>query len=173
MLASFGFATTLDRVAAYSRVIDAHRLKMRLNVEDAPVIGAVLGHALGITQRVRKTRDRARWLTYRRAVNWHVVAPPFGGEAGLATRTSDAVLFEEHRFGAHEGWKQSAWGHVLRQGAPAVVARGTGLPGPGACGEGLGGRSRGRRGVRGPGDVFERLPTSRRGGMRGGVRRHS
>ena len=128
VLAPFGFATTLDRVAAYSRVIDAHRLKTRLNVEDAPVIGAVLGHAFGIMQRVRKTRDRARWLTYRRAVNWHVVAPPFGGEAGLATRTSDAVLFEEHCFGAHEGWKQSAWGHVLRQGAPAVVARGTGLP---------------------------------------------
>lgn len=128
VLGPFASATTLDRVVAYSRIIDAHRLGTRLNVEDAPVIGAVLGHAFGIMSSVRKGADADAWFTYRRASNWHVLAPPFGGTEGLATRTSDDVLFESYRFGAHEGWYQPAWGHVLRQGAPAVVARGTGLP---------------------------------------------
>lgn len=128
VLGRFASVTTLDRVVAYSRIIDAHRFGARLNVEDDPVIGAVLGHSFGIMRSVRKGVDSDVWLTCRRASSWHVLAPPFGGEAGFATRVSADVLFETCRFGDREGWYQPAWGHVLRQGAPAVVARGTGLP---------------------------------------------
>lgn len=122
----FDTITTLDRAVAFSRIIDAHGLDTRLNVEDDPVIAAVLGHAFGIMRAIRKgTADE---LTYRRVANWHRLAPPFGGREGLATRASEAAIFASHFFREEEHWYRPTWNRVVRQGAPAVVARGTGLP---------------------------------------------
>ena len=137
ILSPFDHVTTLERAVAYSRLIDKHGLSTVLNVEDAPVIGAVLGHALGIMRRMDNGQDAAALAECRAALNWHRIAPPFGGTKGFGTVASDETLAEDHRFAENETWCRLVWTRTVTQRAPSVVARGLALPKVRPLGEGL------------------------------------
>ncbi len=136
LLPPFDHVTTLDRVADYSRLTDRHGLSTILNVEDAPVIGAVLGHALGIMRPMDGGQDATALAECRAAMNWHHIAPPFGGTKGFETVASDETLAESHRYAENESWFGEVWNREVTQRAPAVVARGLALPKVTPLGEG-------------------------------------
>lgn len=136
ILSPFDHVTTLDRAVAYSRLVDRHGLSTILNVEDAPVIGAVFGHALGIMRQMDGGQDAAARAECRAAMNWHRIAPPFGGTKGFETVASDAVLAESHRYAENEAWYRDVWNRTVTQRASAVVARGLALPKVSPLGEG-------------------------------------
>ena len=136
ILSPFDYVTTLERAFAYSRLIDKHGLSTVLNVEDAPVIGAVLGHALGIMRRMDNRQDATALAECRAAMNWHRIAPPFGGTKGFETVASDETLAEDYRFAVNETWYRSVWNRAVTQRAPSVVARGLALPKVSPLGEG-------------------------------------
>lgn len=136
ILPPFDYVTTLDRAVAYSRLVDKQGVRTLLNVEDVPVIGAVLGHALGIMRPMDDKQDAAAFAECRAAMNWHRIAPPFGGEKGFATVCSDETLSESYHFANEEVWLQDAWNRTATQRAPAVVARGLALPEVKPLGEG-------------------------------------
>ncbi len=136
LLPPFDYVTTLDRVADYSRLIDRHGLSTILNVEDVPIIGAVLGHALGIMRPMDGGQDATALAECRAAMNWHHIAPPFGGTKGFETVASDETLAESHRYAENETWYRDVWNREVTQRAPAVVARGLALPKVTPLGEG-------------------------------------
>ena len=120
--------TTLDRAVGYLGTLERHRLSgTLLNVEDSPVIGAVLGCAFGIMRQTDGSNVSGD-MTCRRAVAWHGMAPPFGWSEGVETVFSEASLEDWHAYAAEEIWLRDVWGHCVRQGAPATVARGLSLP---------------------------------------------
>lgn len=119
--------TTLDRAVGYLGTLERHQLGTLLNVEDSPVIGAVLGCAFGIMRQTDAT-SVAGDLSCWRASAWHRVAPPFGWREGIRTVTSAETLEDSHEYEAGSIWLQEVWGHRIRQCAPATVARGLALP---------------------------------------------
>lgn len=128
--------STLDRAVVYARLIDKHGLRTILNVEDVPVIGAVLGHALGIMRPMDGNLDAAAFGECQAALNWHRIAPPFGGTKGFETVASDETLAESYHFAKEESWYRDVWERTVTQCAPAVVARGLALPKVRPLGEG-------------------------------------
>ncbi|MGN0832335.1 MAG: hypothetical protein ACI4RD_01635 [Kiritimatiellia bacterium] len=122
-----GSVTTLDRTVDYSRLIDKYGCSTILNVEDAPIIAAVLGHGLGIMRDIDAAESPGTLLV-RAVANWRNFAPVYGGRAGYATVASERILSERHRFKEGESWLRSAWNHEIMQAAPAIVARGLPLP---------------------------------------------
>lgn len=127
VLAPLGSVTTLDRTVDYSRLIDKHGCSTILNVEDDPVIAAVLGHGLGIMRDLDEA-DSSGTTICRAVANWRRFAPVCGGRADCRTVASGQILSDHHRYTEGEVWLRAAWNHEIMQAAPAVVARGMPLP---------------------------------------------
>ncbi len=121
MLSPIDGTTALERVAAFSELIDRNGFGTMLNVEDTPTLGAVLGHAFGV---MRSGGDLAE---VDRAVAWQAIAPAFGGRADFRTAFSGETLTDEWRYARGEGWFEAVWEKLVYQKAPAVIARGTAL----------------------------------------------
>lgn len=134
MLGPTETATALERIRYYSRAAERGGNGTVLNVEDNPVVGAVLGHAFGLMRYPRA--DAAQSVTVgatgidevNRALAWRRFAPVFGARRDFATVTSAARLTASFVFRRGQGWAADAWGREVRQSAPAVVARGLALP---------------------------------------------
>lgn len=122
MLSPIDGTTALERVAAFSELIDRNRFGTMLNVEDTPTLGAVLGHAFGV---MRSGGDGLAEVD--RAVAWQAIAPAFGGRADFRTAFSGETLTDEWRYARGEGWFEAVWEKLVYQKAPAVIARGTAL----------------------------------------------
>lgn len=121
----FMHATTLERCATFARLAEEARSPVLFNVEGAVLLGAALGHAIGI---MRRYEAGAAPSDESLAVAWQRIAPPFGHDWGLTTRTSDETLEESWRFSEGSTWFRAAFGKRLFQRAPAVMARGMKLP---------------------------------------------
>lgn len=122
MLRPLDRTTALERVAAFSELIDGNGFGTMLNVEDVPTLGAILGHAFGV---MRSDGDDLSEVD--RAVAWQALAPAFGGRPDFKTAFSDETLTDEWRYARGEGWLEAVWEKLVYQKAPAVIARGTAL----------------------------------------------
>ena len=134
MLGPTETATALERIRYFSRAAELGENGTVLNVEDNPVLGAVLGHAFGL---MRYPRPEARHSCtvgslgideVNRALAWRRFAPVFGATATCPTVVSDVRIDASFVFRHGQGWHEGAWGRVVRQSAPAVMARGMKLP---------------------------------------------
>jgi hypothetical protein len=134
----FGVPTTLDRAAAFLVAAQSDPVaKALLNCEDEDYIGAVLGCTVEILRHPLRgvpdiaypspRRIKQRLTESVRAVRWHRLAPPFSVNA-TPTQVDDHVLWDEWKFKEGETWLTSAIGRIVRQGAPARIARGLPLP---------------------------------------------
>lgn len=116
-----GNVTSIDRIA--------HLLKSPaaiINCECNPLLGASLGHTLGIMRSElhrggSENGDKLGEITA--ALNWHRFAPPFEGGTAQA---STEILLAQHTYG--ETWVPNASNKTVTQGAPAIFARSTPLP---------------------------------------------
>ena len=134
MLGPTETATALERIRYLSRAAELGGNGTVLNVEDNPVLGAVLGHAFGL---MRYPRPEARYSCtvgslgideVNRALAWRRFAPVFGATVTYPTVVSDARIEASFVFRRGQGWDVGAWGREVRQNAPAVMARGMKLP---------------------------------------------
>lgn len=125
--------TTLDRVADLLLRGGGNRGNdFLLNCEDEAYIGAALGCTLGVMRHPSLKppagrSDDPRLLRYRttevvRALRWQRIAPPW--PVGYTKTDLDVVRLEDDwRLGASETRDAGAVGLMVRQGAPARVAR--------------------------------------------------
>lgn len=128
VIAPFEKVTTLERCAYYSKLAEERLLPVLLNVEDEPLIGAGLGHVLGIMSSGAAgagiaTNDACV------ALAWQKLAPPFGHDTAAVTRYADETLEDVWTYADNDcSWFTSAARKTIRQSAPAVVTRGLALP---------------------------------------------
>lgn len=133
MLGPVEYASAVERIAYYSRGAEQCGSSVVLNVEDNPVLGAVLGHAFGIMRYPRigsagSVVVGAKGIAeVERAIAWRAHAPVYGADRSHPTLVSDERISAEYVFG-EEGWFKAAWGKKVVQNAPAALARGTPLP---------------------------------------------
>ena len=134
MLGPTETATALERIRYLSRAAELGGNGTVLNVEDNPILGAVLGHAFGL---MRYPRPEARYSCtvgslgideVNRALVWRQFAPVFGATAMCPTVVSDARIEASFVFRRGQGWDARAWEREVRQNAPAVMTRGMKLP---------------------------------------------
>lgn len=117
-------ATTLERLDHLFKNTD----NCFINCEDELYIGAALGCSVGI---MRSYWGAGRFHYCRSldevtaAINWFDHAPSFAGGDYLA---SEELLADEHLFGEGEIWMKEAVGKLIKQYAPAIMARNTELP---------------------------------------------
>lgn len=99
-----------------------------VNCEDELYIGAALGCAVGIMRSEYGSRfmhSCRRLGEALAAIKWQSYAPPFsGGEL----KTSSDSLIDECFFSSHDTWYRAIMDTTVRQSAPRVIARNTGLP---------------------------------------------
>jgi hypothetical protein len=69
-----------------------------------------------------------------RALRWQRIAPPFSAGMGSVS-TSDEVLTDSWVFEPGQTWQNDIVGKMVRQGAPAMIARNIGLPKVRSAGE--------------------------------------
>lgn len=120
---SLSVATTLDRV--FYLLKNAIGL---INVEDEPYIGASLGCLNGIMRSAvgrNYTPAASRLKETVAAIKWQRIAPAFSGGTTLC---SEELLTDYHDFKSGETWFAPAIGKMIKQSAPAVIARNTALP---------------------------------------------
>ncbi|MBE0660302.1 MAG: hypothetical protein IH602_21595 [Bryobacteraceae bacterium] len=130
--------TTLDRVAELLLRGGGDRGNdFLLNCEDEAYMAAALGCTMGVMRHpaLRPPADGSpdpRLLRYRttevvRALRWQRIAPPW--PVGYTKTDLDGVRLEDDwRLGAGDTVDAGAAGLMVRQGAPARVARNTTLP---------------------------------------------
>lgn len=116
-----GNVTSIDRIVYLLQAPGAI-----INCECNPLLGASLGHTLGIMRSElhrggSENGDKLGEITA--ALNWHRFAPPFEGGTAQA---SNEILLAQHTYG--ETWVPNASNKTVTQGAPAVLARSTPLP---------------------------------------------
>ena len=132
-------ATAMERLAYYSRIVDATDSKTVLNAEGAVIQAAVLGHAFGVMRApgVRTglygaapdvSRLCERLAEVDRALAWQRYAPVFGGRADAKTLFSETTLTDRWTYLQNEGWYRPVWGREVWQTGPAVLSRGLPLP---------------------------------------------
>lgn len=129
--------TTLDRVAELLMRGGGDRGNdFLLNCEDEAYMAAALGCTLGVMRHpsLRPPADGAddpRLLRYRttevvRALRWQRIATPW--PVGYTKTTLDVARLEDDwRLGSGETWATGAAGMMVRQSAPARVARNSNL----------------------------------------------
>ena len=134
---------SIDRIVTDISLIEKSGSRTLVSAEDAVYAGAALGCAFGVMRSSLQTTDSHRWPTFPsrrlrevdRAVRWERLAPAFAPTADDKISWSGEVLFDSWSFGPGEYWYAPICGKEVRQGAPAVVARGMGLPEVRADGE--------------------------------------
>ena len=126
-----------ERIAVYQELADRLRVKTVLSVEDRVYEGATLGCAFGVMRSPGllnyaaddPERNGGCLVEVQRAVRWQRLAPAFGWQEGFELRHSEQALFDEASFVKGEHWCPFVKdGGRLRQGGPAVLARGLALP---------------------------------------------
>jgi len=123
VLFPFADATTLERCVYYSTLAEERKLPVMLNVEGNAMIGAGLGHLLGIMSGGTRTNDACM------ALAWQKLAPPFGHDTALVTRCSEEVLEDVWSYSDKDcSWFYPAANKTIVQSAPAIVTRGLPLP---------------------------------------------
>lgn len=134
MLGPVETATALERIRHLSRAAELGGNGTVLNVEDNPVLGAVLGHAFGVMRYPRADAQQSCTVgsvgidEVNRALAWRRQAPVFGADRERPTVVSDERIEASFVFRQGQGWYARAWGREVRQNAPAVMARGMRLP---------------------------------------------
>jgi len=92
-------------------------------VESVAIIGAGLGHLLGIMSSGTRTNNECV------AMAWQKLAPPFGHDTDLVTRCSEEVLEDVWSYSDKDcSWFYPAANKTIIQSAPAIVTRGLPLP---------------------------------------------
>ncbi len=133
MLGPVEYASAIDRVAYYSKGAEEVGSSVVLNVEDNPILGAVLSHGFGVMRYPQPSAASSVVVGAQgmaevdRALAWRDFAPVYGADRKQPTLVSEDRISAECVFGK-EGWLKSAWGKMVKQNAPAVLSRGTPLP---------------------------------------------
>lgn len=126
-----------ERIACYQELADRLRVGTILCAEDRVYEGAVMGCSFGVMRSAEMKgyfpddieRSGACLVEVERAVRWQRLAPAFGWRAGFEMRHSDKTLYDEASYKKGEHWCAFVKdGGTLRQGGPAVLARGLPLP---------------------------------------------
>ncbi len=130
--AELSVPTTLDRVQFPLRMAEFTGSPTVLNCEDEPLIGAVLGCAIGIMRSSLPAFGMSpycRTAEVIRAIRWQTAfAPAFAPTAEAPTRISTDILWESFDFRHSGPWLAGYGSRVTRQGAPRLCARGGELP---------------------------------------------
>ncbi len=142
--------TTLDRVGQVLFYAQGRTdTQAIINVEDEVYVAAALGCTMGIMRhpyaevRADGVPDWAfagpRQIKRRmdevvRALRWQRIAAPFPSNLGKM-RLSEETLTDAWQFGPHETWFDRIAGKLVKQGAPAIMARDIDLPVVSAAGE--------------------------------------
>ena len=132
IIAPFQESSTLERCAYFSELAESKAMKVMLNVENDAVVGAALGHALGI---MWSYAAHGQPSTYDVALAWQGLAPPFGHDRGIRTVHSAETLEDSWTYAANASWYTPINGQSVSQRAPAAVMRGLPLPEVKADGE--------------------------------------
>jgi hypothetical protein len=135
--------TTLDRLAAMLKGAQGHpKIKGLLNVEDEVYVAAVMGCTMGIMRHpltgMRPGEDadlffngprqpKKRLDEVVRAVRWQRIAAPFSPGLGNV-EIDDEILTDSWDFKKGQTWQKDLVGIMVRQGAPARIARNMALP---------------------------------------------
>ena len=135
--------TTLDRLAAMLKGAEGHsEVKGLLNVEDEVYVAAAMGCTMGIMRHPligkrpgadadvffngpRQTKKRLDEVI--RAIRWQRIAPPFSPGEGRVS-IDDEILNDSWSFEQTQTWQKDLVGAIVRQGAPARLARNILLP---------------------------------------------
>ena len=135
--------TTLDRAVELLRGASGHaEARALLNVEDEVYLAAVLGCTMGVMRHPlrglrgggdpdvffpapRQLKQRMDEVT--RALRWQRIAPPYSAGVG-AIEADTQALTDEWIFSRGETFATPLIGTLVRQGAPARVARNMELP---------------------------------------------
>jgi len=131
-------AITLDRVASLLEFGAKHPECIAiLNCEDEPYMGAALGCAIGILRfpqpkpatplLIDPHGVNQRMDEVTRAIRWSRIAPALPASAVPVT-LSEQILVDQWRYEKGDVWEDAWIGNVLKQGAPAIIARNLPLP---------------------------------------------
>lgn len=133
LLNPFVQATAVERMAFYLDAQAEAGGTCVLSSEDAVYLGTSLGSTFGVMRssylpdaRCPVIEQNRRMTEVDRAVAWQRLAPPFASSE--RPRWSEKTLTDTWFFKEGEGWYKKAQGHVTRQQALAVIARGMELP---------------------------------------------
>lgn len=141
VIREFTYSTTISRVreAFRAQTLRRHGCRSILNVEDAPLLSAGLGCSAGVMRHPvwggteTDVLDFGRkWNEVERMLRWQRIAPPFGlGESENICSQEEL----EDRTGRLSGPEAGGWlkniipeGGMIRQSAPAILARNMDLP---------------------------------------------
>lgn len=135
--------TTIDRIAELLKASQGHReIRALLNSEDEVYLAAVLGCTMGIMRHplrgLRPSGDldvafagpretKRRMDEVVRAVRWQRIAAPYPVSIGYV-RVDEKVLTDTWNFRQGETWYTESIDRLVKQGAPARIARNADLP---------------------------------------------
>ena len=125
IIGPFQESTTLERCAYFSELAESKSLPVLLNVEGDAVVGAALGHAIGIMSCYNADGQPT---SYDVALAWQRFAAPFGHDRGIRTVHAEETLEDSWTYGANASWYTPINGKTVSQKAPAAVMRGLPLP---------------------------------------------
>jgi hypothetical protein len=135
--------TTLDRLAEMLKGAEGRsEVHGLLNVEDEVYLAAAMGCTMGILRHPlvgmrpgsdpdlffngpRRTKQRMDEVV--RALRWQRIAPPFSPGLG-SVELGTEILTDSWIFEPGQTWQKEIIGEVVRQGAPACLARNISLP---------------------------------------------
>jgi hypothetical protein len=142
--------TTLDRLAEMLKGAEGHsEVHGLLNVEDEVYLAAAMGCTMGILRHplvgMRPGKDpdlffngprqaKKRMDEVVRALRWQRLAPPFSPGLG-SVKLSEEILTDSWIFERGQTWQSEIIGPIVRQGAPACLARNISLPSVRASGD--------------------------------------
>ncbi len=123
VLGALSIPTTLDRLSCLLPIAKGY-----INGEDECYISAALGCSMGVmrshydSDKICEVGDDRMWRLdeVTAALHWQRIAPPF---IGTQTESSKEILFDEQYFEHGSTWYGNVYGKLVRQGAPAVIAR--------------------------------------------------
>lgn len=131
-----GTSTSLDRTAFFLKERRPNTRPGHVNVEDEAYLGATLGCTIGVMRsscwqsllydQIAKRVHRQTEII--RAIRWQRLAPAFGLNQGVSTQASRNILYDTWQFAPNSTWWNKVYEKTIRQGAPAVIARGLPLP---------------------------------------------
>jgi hypothetical protein len=122
-----GTSTMLDRLAVAFQYASKHPTGQQLlHTEDELYLAAASGCCMGIMRHPLRGKN-VKMHEVVRAIKWQRIAPPFAASM-YPVLVSDDILFDSHFFAPGSFWHQKVINTTIRQGAPAILARGLPLP---------------------------------------------
>jgi hypothetical protein len=97
-----------------------------LHAEDELYLAAASGCCMGIMRHPLRGKN-VKMFEAVRAIKWQRIAPPFEASKYPVIH-SEEILYDSHYFAPGSFWDKRVINKTIRQGAPAITARGLSLP---------------------------------------------